>query len=58
MDERFETREVNDDSRPHGEAFVDDDAVRGEHGWVDTTGARDRDAGQTGARREGRRWNR
>jgi hypothetical protein len=57
IDERFETREVHDDSRRHGEAFVDDDAVRGEHGWVER-GARDQDVGQTGARREGRRWNR
>jgi hypothetical protein len=57
MDERFETREVNDDSRPHGDAFVDDDAERGEDGRVER-GARDRDVGQTGARREGRRWNR
>ena len=49
IDERFETRVVNDDEkRRHGEAFADDDAVRGE----------DQDVGSAGARREGRRWNR
>jgi pentatricopeptide repeat protein len=49
IDERFETRVVHDDEkRRHGEAFADDDAVRGE----------DRDVGSAGARREGRRWNR